>query len=166
MSTDRLEAVVPDDETLRHEEVCRRGRDVGLTDERLVVVDHKQVINVPLSAIESIEIRNFNWTVILLGIGLIGLGVPLIRVQGIGATVVALGLACLIYSYWRRDRFVAHTGPNEVPITIYLADPETFRERMGELDERFAKADPAELADASAGTDRAEPDGPGDDDSR
>ena len=166
MSTDRLDAVVPDEETLRHEEECRRGREVGLTDERLLVVDYEQVIDVPLAAIESIEIQAYNWTVALLGVGLMGLGAALVRTQGLGATVLAVGLAMLIYTYWRRDKFVVRTGPNEAPITIYLSDPETFRERMAEIDERFAEADPAELADTSAGTDRAEPDGPGDDDSR
>ena len=149
MSTDRLDAVVPDDETLRHEENCRRGREVGLTDERLLVVDYEQVIDVPLEAIESIEIQAYNWTVALLGVGLMGLGAALVRTQGLGATVLSVGLAMLIYTYWRRDKFVAHTAPDEAPITIYLADPEAFRERMGEIDERFAGADPADAVDRS-----------------
>lgn len=165
MSTDGLEAVVPDGETLRHEEESRRGRDVGLTDERLVVVGRKQVVDVPLAAIESVEIRSFNWTVALLGVGLVGLGAALVRTQGFGATVLAVGLAMLVYAYWRRNKFVAHTGPNEAPITIYLADPEAFRERIAELEERFGADDPAKEADASAGADEGDSGGTGDDES-
>lgn len=117
-------------EALRYEDDLRTGGALGITDERLLVVnDH--TISVPLENVKEVRFRSFDWFLALLSLALVLFGlVSTTRHLVGGALFVAAGVASLYLTYRKRGRVTVDLHTRGEPVTFHLEDIDGFREAM------------------------------------
>lgn len=128
MSTDRLQAAVPSGEALRYSDELRGSGAVGLTDERLLVVED-EVTSVELPSVDSVELQAFDWFLGFMSVLLVGLGLFLTRESVLGGLgLAAAGVASLYLTYRKRGEASVVVRGRAKPIKLHPDDLRGFRE--------------------------------------
>lgn len=142
MTFDRLQSAVPAGEALRYHADLRTDGAVGLTDDRLLVVDG-ETISVELDAIEEVTVETLDWFLVVLSVLLVGFGVYSTRLHLLGGVAFALfGLASCYWTYRNRNEALVRVRGRATPIKLYPAEIESFQAALERaLDRRQAELD-------------------------
>jgi hypothetical protein len=133
MEDQRLRRAVPDGEALRYT-VERRRSDgaVGVTDERLLVVD-EEVTSVHLERIEEVAARDVDWFVAVTSAALVVVGVLAGADNALGGmALVAAGVASLVLVYWKRGKVTVSVEGRGKPVEFYVDATDEFVARLGD----------------------------------
>lgn len=137
MAHDRLQAAVPDGEALRYRTALRGGGAVGITDERLLVVDGDPV-SVELTAIDEVTAREVDWFVAVLSAALAGIGVVTAGSNLLlGVAFVAAGIGSLVLVYRKRGKVIVEVDGRGKPLSFHVAATDEFLDRLGERLDRY-----------------------------
>ena len=133
MAFDQLEAAVPDGEALRYNVALRTGGSVGLTDDRLLVVD-EQVTSIELDTVVEVTVQSFDWFLGILSVVLVVIGflATADSVLG-GAAFVLVGLASLYRTYRNRGEVYVQVNRRAKPLKFYPVEVEAFQKAMGRV---------------------------------
>jgi len=139
MARDRLAAAVPDGEALRYETSGRFGRAVGLTDDRLLLVDD-ETISVAYGDVDEVTAQDADWFVAVMSVGLVGFGVlSLPQNLPAGLVFLAAGLVSLALVYRKRGKVTVRVHTRPKPLSFYLKEPETFLSRLEPLLDEYER---------------------------
>lgn len=132
MGSQRLQAVVPDGEALRYTAMARSGESIGLTDDRLLVVDEEST-SVEYGSIEEVTMQEVDWFVGFLSVALVGFGALSLQRNALaGGGFVLAGLVSGYLVYRKRGKVQVNVRNRPKPLSFYLDDPETFLTRLEE----------------------------------
>jgi hypothetical protein len=147
MREDPLQAAVPGGEALRYSGALRHGGRVGLTDERLLVV-REETTSVEFSAVEAVEMEDFDWFVGLLSVLLLGLGLwGLTRNPPLGLLFAAAGVASVYVSYRKRSKATVLVHDRPKPLTLYPTAAGEFYDALGRALATYRERHDLEAAD-------------------
>lgn len=140
MSDSRLRSIVPEGERLRYSGSLRGGGVVGLTEERLVLVQESgsEPTSVELRNVDSVDFQDFDYFVGVLSVLLVAFGAvtALSNLLG-GVAFGAAGLGSLYLSYRKRDRAMVRTHSRPKPLTLYPEDASAFHDALEETLDEF-----------------------------
>lgn len=127
-----LTAAVPEGEGLRFHQALRRGgRIVGLTDDRLLVLDDEGRTSVSHDNVVEVTVQDVDWFLVILSVALVGWGVlTLQRNVLVGVVGVGLGGASLYRTYGRRGKVTVRVTNRPKPLVVYPENPDAFREAL------------------------------------
>lgn len=120
-------------EELSYRGKLRRGEEVGITGDfgALVVVRDGDPVRVSMEDIVEVTVREFDWYLALLGLGVTGFGLlSLERSVPLGVAFTAAGLVSLGLTYRKRDQMNIRVTGRTDPLTLYPVDPDTLYEEL------------------------------------
>ncbi len=121
-------------EALRFEGDLRRGAVIGLTDERLLMIDD-QITSIPYENVKEVRVESFDWFLGVMSAALVVFGlVSTLRRPLVGLGFAAAGVGSIWLTYRRRDRMIVDLHNRARPVTIY---PEQVGTVMDALDDRI-----------------------------
>ncbi len=139
MADDRLQSAVPDGEALRYSADLRGGGAVGVTDERLLVVDG-DARSVAFESIEEVTARQVDWFVAVLSVALVGVGVVTAASNPLlGVAFVAAGVASLVLVYRKRGKVLVEVDGRGKPLAFHVDSTDEFLDRLGERLDRYER---------------------------
>ncbi|WP_255192102.1 hypothetical protein [Natronobeatus ordinarius] len=118
-------------ERLHYRGSLRDGREIAITEYRLLVRSDDQLTSVPYTNVSEVTNESFDWFLTILSgalvlFGLYGLGQnPLI---GIG--FILAGLWSIHRTYRHRDRVRIHTHSQAKPVEVFPEDVETLYDEL------------------------------------
>ncbi len=118
---------------LSHQGMLRRGGEVGITEDfgALVIVRDGEPIRVSIEDIVEVTVRDFDWYLALLGLGVTGFGLlSLERSVPLGVAFTAVGLVSLGLTYRKREQMNIRVTGRTDPLTLYPVDPDTLYEEL------------------------------------
>lgn len=137
MSRDRLESTVPDGEALRYTADLRGGGAVGLTDERLLIVDG-EASSVEFESVGGVSARQVDWFVAVMSVALAGVGIMAgLENPLVGIAFVAAGIASLVLVYRKRGKVTVNVRGRSKPLEFRVESTDEFLDRMGERLDRY-----------------------------
>jgi len=124
---DRRDFGLDPDERLRYRGRLRSGREVAVTDDRLLIAGKERVESVPYTNVSEVTNERFDWFLALMSLALCGVGVLSLGENILlGAGMVVFGAWSLRRTYGKRDRVRIHTHSRPKPIEVYPADVEAL----------------------------------------
>ena len=133
-----LEAHLETGEALRFHTAIRHGGRVGVTDERVLVLEAAETTSVHLETIEEVTIQSFDYYVGLLSVVVVGFGLLSLERSVIGgALFVAFGLGSLYWSYRKRGQAQLHLRGRRKAVTFSIDETDAFESALGRAIDRY-----------------------------
>ncbi|MFB6360615.1 MAG: hypothetical protein ABEH59_04770, partial [Halobacteriales archaeon] len=137
-SVAELEAAIESGEPLRYQSEIRHGGRVGLTDERVLILQPDETTSVHLETINEVTIQSFDWFIGLLSLVLVGFGLLSFDRSVLGGVLFLIfGVASLYWSYRKRGQVQLHLHERRKSITFSLDATEEFREALSAALDRY-----------------------------
>lgn len=148
-SVTELEAAIESGEALRYQTKIRHGGRVGLTDERVLILQPEETTSVHLETINEVTIQAFDWFVGLLSAVLVGFGLLSFDRSLIGGVLFLLfGVVSLYWTYRKRGQVQLHLHERRKSITFSLDATEEFREALSTAIDGYEARLEAEAAES------------------
>lgn len=136
---DELRSYLEAGEALRFEDDLRSGGRIGISDERLLVLD-EQVRSVPFENVDELRFQSFDWFLMLMSLGLVAFGLFSITIHVLGGLAFAgAGVVSVYLTYRKRGRVTVKLHSQVKPVVFHLDDTASFREEMELRMERFTE---------------------------
>lgn len=130
-----LRQVLDEGEALRYEAPLRRGRAIGLTDKRMLLLDDEPIA-IPYDNVKEVRVESFDWFLGIMSTALVVFGaVSTLRRPLVGVGFALAGVGSLWLTYRRRDRVIVDMHTRAKPETVYPEDPDPL---MAALEDRIA----------------------------
>ncbi|MFW6447927.1 MAG: hypothetical protein ACOC0X_00120 [Halobacteriota archaeon] len=127
---DPLRDALANGEALRYEAPLRRGTTIGLTDDRLLLVDDQRT-SIPYENVKEVRLESFDWFLGIMSLALVAFGLAsTLRRPIVGLGFAVVGVVSLWFTYRRRNRVILDLHTRARPVTLYPDDPDELLEAL------------------------------------
>lgn len=136
MSHNRLQQSIPEGEALRYQDDIRTGGEIGMTDERILILEDEPV-SIPFENVKSVNVRVYDWFMLIMSVALVVIGLVAMFENPVGLIFIIAGVISLIITYRKRGQITINMHIHAKPYQTYPDDITAFQESFETIMKQF-----------------------------